>query len=66
MKHILAQHLLNLYLFVYIISSQGWPAVRPDILVATPAALLNYLFDYDPERRRREKFLRSVKFIVST
>lgn len=43
---------------------KGWPAVRPDILVATPAALLNYLFDYDPERRRREIFLRSVKFIV--
>ncbi|XP_047048177.1 DEAD-box ATP-dependent RNA helicase 22-like [Lolium rigidum] len=43
---------------------KGWPAVRPDILVATPAALLNYLFDYDPERRRREKFLRHVKFIV--
>lgn len=43
---------------------KGWPAVRPDILVATPAALLNYLFDYDPERRRREKFLRNVKFIV--
>ncbi|KAI4990687.1 hypothetical protein ZWY2020_039058 [Hordeum vulgare] len=43
---------------------KGWPAVHPDILVATPAALLNYLFDYDPERRRREKFLRSVKYIV--
>ncbi|KAJ1273935.1 hypothetical protein BS78_05G023800 [Paspalum vaginatum] len=42
----------------------GWPAVHPDILVATPAALLNYLFDYDPEQRRREKFLRNVKFIV--
>ncbi|CAN6204367.1 unnamed protein product [Urochloa humidicola] len=43
---------------------KGWPAVHPDILVATPAALLNYLFDYDPEKRRREKFLRNVKFIV--
>uniref|UniRef100_A0A0D9XDC0 RNA helicase n=1 Tax=Leersia perrieri TaxID=77586 RepID=A0A0D9XDC0_9ORYZ len=43
---------------------KGWPAVRPDILVATPAALLNYLFDYDPEKRRRERFLRNVKFIV--
>ncbi|WVZ64819.1 hypothetical protein U9M48_014288 [Paspalum notatum var. saurae] len=43
---------------------KGWPAVNPDILVATPAALLNYLFDYDPEQRRRERFLRNVKFIV--
>ncbi|XP_062194765.1 DEAD-box ATP-dependent RNA helicase 22-like [Phragmites australis] len=43
---------------------KGWPTVQPDILVATPAALLNYLFDYDPEKRRRERFLRSVKFIV--
>jgi hypothetical protein len=48
------------------ISWQGWPTVHPDILVATPAALLNYLFDYDPEKRRREKFLRNVKFIVSS
>ncbi|CAN6195804.1 unnamed protein product [Urochloa humidicola] len=43
---------------------KSWPAVHPDILVATPAALLNYLFDYDPEKRRRERFLRNVKFIV--
>lgn len=42
----------------------GWPAVHPDILVATPAALLNYLFDYDPEKRRREGFMRNVKFVV--
>ncbi|ONM54771.1 DEAD-box ATP-dependent RNA helicase 22 [Zea mays] len=42
----------------------GWPAVHPDILVATPAALLNYLFDYDPEKRRRERFMRNVKFVV--
>ncbi|GJM98904.1 hypothetical protein PR202_ga15956 [Eleusine coracana subsp. coracana] len=48
------------------ISLQGWPNVHPDILVATPAALLNYLFDYDPEKRRRERFLRNVKFIVSS
>jgi hypothetical protein len=51
--------------FLLYISWQGWPAVHPDILVATPAALLNYLFDYDPEKRRREKFMRNVKFIVS-
>ncbi|KAL6655942.1 hypothetical protein ACP70R_006768 [Stipagrostis hirtigluma subsp. patula] len=43
---------------------KGWPSVQPDILVATPAALLNYLFDYDPEKSRRERFLRNVKFIV--
>ena len=50
---------------LFFISWQGWPAVHPDILVATPAALLNYLFDYDPEKRRRERFLRDVKFVVS-
>jgi len=53
------------HVFLYL-HWQGWPAVHPDILVATPAALLNYLFDYDPEKRRRERFMRNVKFVVST
>ncbi|KAF5201163.1 Dead-box atp-dependent rna helicase [Thalictrum thalictroides] len=43
---------------------QGWPASQPDILVSTPAALLNYLYALDPERRRRSEFLRGVKYVV--
>ncbi|KAJ3677467.1 hypothetical protein LUZ60_003191 [Juncus effusus] len=43
---------------------KGWPIVQPDVIVSTPAALLNYLCEYDPERRRRERFLRHVKFVV--
>ncbi|KAL5698152.1 hypothetical protein ACHQM5_029227 [Ranunculus cassubicifolius] len=43
---------------------QGWPATEPDILVSTPAALLNYLYALDPERRRRSDFLRGVKHVV--
>ncbi|XP_073011198.1 DEAD-box ATP-dependent RNA helicase 22 [Typha latifolia] len=43
---------------------KGWPAARPDIVVSTPAALLNYLFEFDPEKRHRESFLRDVKFVV--
>ncbi|KAG6502049.1 hypothetical protein ZIOFF_041936 [Zingiber officinale] len=31
---------------------KGWPRFQPDILVSTPAALLNYLFDFDPEKKR--------------
>ncbi|XP_058112175.1 DEAD-box ATP-dependent RNA helicase 22 [Magnolia sinica] len=42
----------------------GWPVSRPDILVSTPAALLNCLFALDPEKRRRSKFLRDVKYVV--
>ncbi|XP_042501556.1 DEAD-box ATP-dependent RNA helicase 22 isoform X2 [Macadamia integrifolia] len=43
---------------------QGWPVAQPDILVSTPAALLNYLCAIDPEKRRRSDFLRSVKYVV--
>ncbi|XP_019055085.1 PREDICTED: DEAD-box ATP-dependent RNA helicase 22 isoform X2 [Nelumbo nucifera] len=43
---------------------QGWPVSHPDIIVSTPAALLNYLYAIDPERRRRSDFLRSVKYVV--
>ncbi|OAY66638.1 DEAD-box ATP-dependent RNA helicase 22, partial [Ananas comosus] len=43
---------------------KGWPVIQPNILVSTPAALLNYLFEFDPEKKRRESFLRSVKFVV--
>lgn len=43
---------------------QGWPISPPDIVVATPAALLNHLFAYDPRRRRRNAFVRDVKYVV--
>lgn len=43
---------------------QGWPIAPPDVVVATPAALLNNLFAYDPRRRRRNAFLRDVKCVV--
>ncbi|PHT34106.1 hypothetical protein CQW23_25906 [Capsicum baccatum] len=43
---------------------QVWPVKEPDIMVSTPAALLNYLYSIDPERRRRSEFIRSVKYVV--
>ncbi|CAK9182497.1 unnamed protein product [Ilex paraguariensis] len=43
---------------------QGWPVNEPDILVSTPAALLNYLYGIDPEKRRRADFIRGVKYVV--
>lgn len=47
-----------------ICGGQGWPVTPPDIVVSTPAALLNYLFNYDPDMRRRARFLRSVNSVV--
>ncbi|KAG6498142.1 DEAD-box ATP-dependent RNA helicase 22-like [Zingiber officinale] len=43
---------------------KGWPRFQPDILVSTPAALLNYLFDFDPEKKRRATFFRDIKSVV--
>lgn len=43
---------------------QGWPVNEPNIIVSTPAALLNYLHAIDPERRRRADFIRNVKYVV--
>lgn len=43
---------------------QVWPVKEPDVMVSTPAALLNYLYSIDPERRRRSDFIRSVKYVV--
>lgn len=40
---------------------QGWPDKQPDIIVSTPAALLNNI---EPKRRRRMEFLRSVTYVV--
>lgn len=44
--------------------TQVWPVKEPDVMVSTPAALLNYLYSIDPERRRRSDFIRSVKYVV--
>ncbi|CAH8256410.1 unnamed protein product [Arabidopsis lyrata] len=41
--------------------AQGWPDRLPDIIVSTPAALLNNI---EPKRNRRLEFLRSVKYVV--
>ncbi|XP_070016709.1 DEAD-box ATP-dependent RNA helicase 22 isoform X2 [Nicotiana sylvestris] len=43
---------------------QVWPVKEPDVMVSTPAALLNYLYSIDPERRKRSEFIRSVKYVV--
>ncbi|KAA8529524.1 hypothetical protein F0562_033677 [Nyssa sinensis] len=43
---------------------QGWPVDGPDIIVSTPAALLNYLYAIDPEKHRRSDFIRGVKCVV--
>nr|AKF43372.1 DEA(D/H)-box RNA helicase family protein [Pelargonium myrrhifolium] len=40
---------------------QGWPVKKPDIIVSTPAALLNNI---NPEKQRRLEFLRGVKYVV--
>ncbi|WCJ27816.1 DEAD-box ATP-dependent RNA helicase 22 [Euphorbia peplus] len=40
---------------------QGWPVERPDIIVSTPAALLN---NVDPQKQRRFNFMRSVQCVV--
>ncbi|TKY58588.1 DEAD-box ATP-dependent RNA helicase 22 [Spatholobus suberectus] len=40
---------------------QGWPIREPDIIVTTPAALLNYV---DLDRSRRMEFMRGVKYVV--
>ena len=44
---------------------QGWPHKKPDIIVSTPVALLNYLYAVDRERNRQFNFLRGVKHVVS-
>jgi hypothetical protein len=34
------------------------------MVIATPAALINNLFAFDPRRRRRSAFIRDVRFVV--
>lgn len=41
--------------------TQGWPIREPEIIVTTPAALLNYV---DLDRTRRMEFMRGVKYVV--
>lgn len=43
---------------------QGFSVKEPDVIVSTPAALLNYLYAIDPEKHRRADFIRGVKFVV--
>ncbi|XP_024393096.1 DEAD-box ATP-dependent RNA helicase 22 [Physcomitrium patens] len=43
---------------------QGWPTYLPDVVVATPAALLNNLFGFDANRRRRIAFVKAVRMVV--
>lgn len=40
---------------------QGWPVNQPDIIVSTPAALLNNI---DPKKHRQLNFLRAVNCVV--
>ncbi|KAJ0039249.1 hypothetical protein Pint_23066 [Pistacia integerrima] len=40
---------------------QGWPVDKPDIIVSTPAALLNNI---EPKKGRRVDFIRVVKYVV--
>ncbi|XP_021908461.1 DEAD-box ATP-dependent RNA helicase 22 [Carica papaya] len=40
---------------------QGWPVNKPDIIVSTPAALLNNM---DSKKQRRLDFIRAVKYVV--
>ncbi|XP_065860968.1 DEAD-box ATP-dependent RNA helicase 22 [Euphorbia lathyris] len=40
---------------------QGWPVNKPDIIVSTPAALLNNI---DPQKQRRFNFMRTVQYVV--
>ncbi|CAM6113199.1 unnamed protein product [Calypogeia fissa] len=47
-----------------ICGGQGWPLKPPDVVVATPAALVNHLFAFDPKRRRRQAFVRDASCVV--
>lgn len=55
------EHGKSLLRVTAICGRQGWPVHKPDIVVSTPAALLNYI---EPNRSRRLEFLRAVKHVV--
>lgn len=40
---------------------QGWPVKEPDVIVSTPAALLNSI---DPKTHHRSNFIRRVQYVV--
>nr|AKF43356.1 DEA(D/H)-box RNA helicase family protein [Francoa sonchifolia] len=44
-----------------ICGQQGWPVDEPDIIISTPAALLNNI---NPDKHRRLDLLRRVKYVV--
>ncbi|GBG68600.1 hypothetical protein CBR_g3143 [Chara braunii] len=48
-----------------IAGGEGFPATPPDLVVATPASLLNHLFAYDPRQRRRTAFIRDLRYMKS-
>nr|GMD24262.1 DEAD-box ATP-dependent RNA helicase 22 [Ipomoea batatas] len=43
---------------------QTWPVKEPDIMVSTPAAILNYLSTIEAENHGRSDFIRCVKHVV--
>ncbi|XP_031122947.1 DEAD-box ATP-dependent RNA helicase 22 [Ipomoea triloba] len=43
---------------------QTWPVKEPDIMVSTPAAILNYLSTIEAEDHGRSDFIRCVKHVV--
>ncbi|CAH9086406.1 unnamed protein product [Cuscuta epithymum] len=43
---------------------QTWPVKEPDVMVSTPAALLNYIYTIDSENCHRSDFIRSVTHVV--
>ena len=47
-----------------ITGGQGWPTHLPDVVIATPAALMNNLFGFDANRRRRLAFVKAIRMVV--
>ncbi|XP_024528467.1 DEAD-box ATP-dependent RNA helicase 22 [Selaginella moellendorffii] len=47
-----------------ITGGQGWPTSPPDFVFATPGALINHLFSFDPKQKRRTAFLRDARYVV--
>eukprot|EP00897_Mesotaenium_endlicherianum_P000104 jgi/Mesen1/10094/ME000074S09434 len=49
---------------VSVSGGEAWPSAAPDLVVATPGALMNHLFAFDPKHRRRTAFVRDVRVVV--
>lgn len=47
-----------------ITGGQGWPKHLLDVVVATPATMMNNLFGFDANRRRCMAFVRAVRMVV--